>query len=163
MPRAEPIADVRLRWMIRVDLPQVTEIDARSFGGDAWPQDRFVDELRERNVIGMVAEADTSVVGFMVYQQRPDRLFVRRFAVHPDRRRRGVGSAMLAKLKEKLTPSRRRAVRCRVGEWNDAGIAFLAASGFRGVGVERGAADDAGDVYVFEVRLATPSKERSDG
>ena len=53
--------------MIRRDMPEVIPIETASFEFP-WSEDDFVRCLRQRNCIGMVAEMDDQVVGFMIYE-----------------------------------------------------------------------------------------------
>jgi len=48
---------VHIRWMIRRDMPEVLEIEDRSFEF-SWSEEDFIRCLRQRNCIGMVAEHD---------------------------------------------------------------------------------------------------------
>jgi ribosomal protein S18 acetylase RimI-like enzyme len=58
---------VHIRWMIRRDFPEVLAIETESFRFP-WLEEDFIRCLRQRNCIGMVAEHDERVVGFMVYE-----------------------------------------------------------------------------------------------
>ena len=89
------------RWLIRRDLPECVDIERASFP-DPWSQEQFIESLRHRNCIGMVVEGDMPIVGFVIYTLSKDRLIVANFAVHPDHRRRGVGSLMIQELKRKV-------------------------------------------------------------
>ncbi|MFM7564726.1 MAG: GNAT family N-acetyltransferase, partial [Planctomycetota bacterium] len=74
--------------MIRRDMPEVLNIEAQSFEFP-WSEDDFIRCLRQRNCIGMVAECDEQVVGFMIYELNRNVLHVLNFAVRSDFRRRG--------------------------------------------------------------------------
>ena len=78
---------VHIRWMIRRDMPEVLKIEAGSFEFP-WSEEDFIRCLRQRNCIGMVAEHDERVVGFMIYELHKSRLHIINFAVHPTFRRR---------------------------------------------------------------------------
>ena len=80
---------VHIRWMIRRDMPAVLRIENACFEF-AWNEEDFIRCLRQRNCIGMVAEDDEGVVGFMIYELHKNRLHVLNFAVHPDQRRGGA-------------------------------------------------------------------------
>ena len=60
-------ANSHIRWMIRRDYAEVLAIEARGFEFP-WCEDDFIRCLRQRNCIGMVAERDDRVAGFMVYE-----------------------------------------------------------------------------------------------
>ena len=97
---------IHIRWMIRRDMPEVLAAELASFEY-AWTEDDFLRCLRQRNCIGMVAETDEHVIGFMIYELHRSRLHILNFAVHPDVRRAGIGRQMLAKLVNKLSTHRR--------------------------------------------------------
>ena len=58
---------VHIRWMIRRDMPDVLEIERQDFEFP-WIDEDFIRCLRQRNCIGMVAEHEDHVVGFMIYE-----------------------------------------------------------------------------------------------
>ncbi len=81
---------VHIRWMIRRDMTEVLGIEHDGFEFP-WSEEDFLRCLRQRNCIGMVAEHDDRVVGFMIYELHRTRLHVLNFAVAKQYRRRGVG------------------------------------------------------------------------
>lgn len=104
---------VSVRWMIRAD------VRAAIACGVGMSTARILRHLRQRNVIGVVAEdGNGRVVGCALYRiGRPidrhkpgaDFLRVLALAVRPDRRRQGIGSTLLAYLVRKLHTHRKRA------------------------------------------------------
>src|SRR3954467_14608783 len=108
---------VHIRWMIRRDMPSVLAIEQECFEFP-WYEDDFVRCLRQRNCIGMVAEASERVVGFMIYELHKHRLHVLNFAVQEQFRRRGVGSQMAKKLVAKLSHDRRSRIMLEIRETN---------------------------------------------
>lgn len=134
IPKARMV--VRVRWMIQRDMPEVLAIEAESFEFP-WSEEDFVRCLRQRNCIGMVAECEDRVVGYMVYELHNTRIHVLNFAVASDCRRRGVGSQMIAKLVSKLSLQYRQAIVMEVRETNLAAQSFFRANGFRAVSVLR--------------------------
>ena len=66
-PARKQQIEVTIRWMIRRDMPEVLKIEAASFEY-TWDEDEFLNLLRPRNCIGMVAEHENRVVGFMIYE-----------------------------------------------------------------------------------------------
>lgn len=142
----------QIRWMIRRDMPQILEIEARSFQ-HPWREGDFIHYLRQRNCIGMIAEHNTGVVGYMLYELHRSRLHLLNFAVHPDFRRREIGTAMVRKLAGKLTTERRDRVMLEVRETNLAAQLFFKACGFRAVAVLRDFYEDsAEDAYLMQLR-----------
>jgi len=150
--------NVHIRWMIRRDMPEVLEIEKSGFEFP-WSEEDFIRCLRQRNCIGMVAEYDDRVVGFMIYELHKNQLHVLNFAVRPDFRRRGVGSQMVGKLKGKLSQQRRNRVVLEIRETNLAAQLFFRNTDFRAVSVLRDYYDDTTeDAYVMQYRYKSSSK-----
>jgi ribosomal-protein-alanine N-acetyltransferase len=129
-----------IRWMIRSDMHQVIDIERGSFP-TPWTENDFITRLRMKGVIGLVATADyppgpygapplERVVGYMVYELHTNRYHVINFAVCETMRWRGVGSALAARLKQKLGGDRNR-ILLEVGERNLPGQLFWKSQGFR--------------------------------
>ncbi len=148
---------VHIRWMIRRDLAEVQAIENQSFEF-AWQEEDFLRCLRQRNCIGMVAECEGRVVGYMLYELHKNRLHVLNFAVAADTRRRGVGRLMAGKLVGKLSPERRTRVMLEVRETNLPAQLFFRACGFRAVSVVRGFySDSPEDAYLMQFRHRAPT------
>jgi [ribosomal protein S18]-alanine N-acetyltransferase len=145
---------VHVRWMIRRDMPEVLAIEQECFEFP-WYEDDFLRCLRQRNCIGMVAEASERVVGFMVYELHKHRLHILNFAVHPQFRRRGVGSQMAKKLIGKLSHDRRSRIMLEIRETNLPAQLFFRALGFRAVSVLRQFYEDTPeDAYLMQYRFS---------
>jgi ribosomal-protein-alanine N-acetyltransferase len=143
---------VHIRWMIRRDMPEVLKIESESFEFP-WSEDDFIRCLRQRNCIGMVAEHQDQVVGFMIYELNKTRLHVLNFAVAADFRRRGIGSQMVAKLVAKLSAQRRTRIVLEVRETNLPAQLFFRSAEFRAISVLRGYYEDTPeDAYVMQFR-----------
>jgi [ribosomal protein S18]-alanine N-acetyltransferase len=143
---------VHLRWMIRRDMPEVLHIENDGFEFP-WCEEDFLRCLRQRNCIGMVAERDDQVVGFMIYELHKNRLHVLNFAVDPDHRRKGVGTQMVTKLFTKLHNQRRSRILLEVRESNLQAQVFWRSAGFRAVSILREFYEDTPeDAYLFQIR-----------
>lgn len=160
MPQiSQSTACVHIRWMIRRDMPAVLAIEEQSFEF-AWTEDDFIRCLRQRNCIGMVAEQDEQVVGFMIYELHKNRLHVLNFAVAEEVRRHGVGRAMISKLLSKLSHERRNRIMLEVRETNLDAQLFFKQIGFRAVSVLRDFYDDTDeDAYVMQYRYRATAEE----
>lgn len=143
---------VHIRWMIRRDMTEVLDIEHESFEFP-WSEDDFIRCLRQRNCIGMVAEHDDHVAGFMIYELHKSRLHVLNFAVASRYRRRGVGQQMSGKLTGKLSSQRRTRIVLEVRETNLAAQLFFKEVGFRAVSVLRDFYEDTTeDAYLMQFR-----------
>ena len=146
---------VHIRWMIRRDMPEVLDIEQASFEFP-WLEEDFIRCLRQRNCIGMVAEYDERVVGFMIYELHKKNLRVLNFAVVPDLFRRGIGSQMVDKLVDKLSKQRRSQIILEVRETNFAAQMFFKAKGFKAESVLRDYYDDfSEDAYLMVYRCGS--------
>ncbi|MEM9645393.1 MAG: ribosomal protein S18-alanine N-acetyltransferase [Planctomycetota bacterium] len=145
--------------MIRRDMPAVLDAETRSFEF-AWTEEDFIRCLRQRNCIGMVAECEDRVAGFMIYELHKNRLHILNFAVHPDFRRRGLGHAMISKLLGKLSQERRNRIMLEVRETNLDAQLFFKSVGFRAISVLRDFYDDATeDAYLMQYRYQPSAEE----
>lgn len=141
---------VHIRWMIRRDMPEVLQIEQGSFEFP-WSDEDFVRCLRQRNCIGMVAEHDERIVGFMIYELHRNRLHVLNFAVRDDVRRRRVGTQMIRKLVSKLSYQRRNRIMLEVRETNLAAQLFFREHGFRAISLLRQFYEDTPeDAYLMQ-------------
>ena len=149
---------VHIRWMIRRDMTEVLRTEHESFDF-AWTEEDFLKCLRQRNCIGMVAELDERVVGFMIYELHKNKLHVLNFAVHPDFRRKGVGTQMVAKLVGKLSSHRRTRIPLAVRETNLPAQIFFKSVSFCATKVMRKYYEDSGeDAYLMNFRLDDPAE-----
>lgn len=150
-----------IRWMIRRDMPDVLDIETESFEFP-WSDEDFIRCLRQRNCIGMVAEVDDRIVGFMIYELHKSRLHLLNFAVASAWRRRGIGALMVQKLISKLSQQRRTRITLEVRETNLAAQLFFKDFGFRAVSVLRDYYDDTvEDAYQMQYRYRPKPEEQA--
>ena len=151
--------NVHIRWMIRRDMPEVLSIEKSSFEFP-WSEEDFIRCLRQRNCIGMVADYDERVVGFMIYELHKDQLHVLNFSVRPDIRRRGIGMQMVNKLVGKLSQQRRNRIILEIRETNLAAQMFFKNLNFRAISLLRDYYDDTvEDAYVMQYRFKSETSQ----
>jgi len=149
--------DVQIRWLIRRDMADVLRIEQQSFE-HAWTEEDFLCCLRQRNCIGMVAEHEHEIVGFMVYELHKSRLHILNFAVDEDYRRRTVGAQMVLRLVDKLSQQRRDEILLEVRERNLDAQVFFGSQGFKAISVLRSHYEDtAEDAYLLQYQLHAES------
>ena len=152
---------VHIRWMIRRDMPEIIEVENRSFEFP-WSEEDFVRCLRQRNCIGMVAEYGDQVVGFMIYELHKNRLHILNFAVHPEyRKSTGSGCRWSTSWWAKLSHQRRSRILLEVRERNlvaqvffrarSASVRFLCCGIFTKIPIE--------DAYLMEYRYQPTLEE----
>jgi len=145
---------IHIRWMIRRDMAEVLATELASFEY-AWTEEDFLRCLRQRNCIGMVAETDDHVIGFMIYELHRNKLHILNFAVHPDVRRTGIGRQMLQKLVNKLSTHRRQKISLAVRERNLDAQIFFSRHEFKATRVLRHYYEDSGeDAFQMEFQVA---------
>jgi len=150
---------VHIRWMIRRDMPEILAIENQGFEFP-WLEEDFLRCLRQRNCIGMVAEHDDLVVGFMIYELHKTRIHVLNFAVAQDYRRNGVGTQMVDKLIGKLSSQRRTRIILEVRETNLPAQLFFRANQFRAVSVLRDFFEDVPeDAYLMQHKFIRQTAE----
>lgn len=150
--------EIRIRWMIRRDMPEVLRIEQTSHDYP-WCEEDFLRCLRQRNCIGMVAEQGDKVVGFMIYELYKTKLHILNFAVCPNIRRNGIGRKMAERLKDKLSAHRRTRITIRLRETDLGAQIFFRTVGFKAVRLLREFYDDSHeDAYEMEYLLRQESE-----
>lgn len=129
-----PKLPVYVRWLIPRDLPEILAIEERAFDFP-WLEEEFVRCLRQRNCIGLAAEHEGMVVGFVVYELHKSKLHVLNFVVDDEFRLSQVGTQMIDKLIGKLSYSGRTSISLEVSEKNLGAQLFFRSVGFRAVSV----------------------------
>ena len=120
-----------IRWLVRADLPRVLDIDFDSFA-EHWGEDAMVEVLRDRRTIGIAAIDGEQIVGFCIYRLHQKFIEIMRLAVSIDCRRRGIGSALLTKIANKIVFQKREYFSTDVSDTNLAAHLFLKSCGLRG-------------------------------
>jgi ribosomal-protein-alanine N-acetyltransferase len=146
--------DLHLRWLIRTDMPEVIGIEAANFPYP-WSEEDFIKCLRQRDCIGFVAEHNERIAGFMLYQLHKKRIHILSLAVHASLHRKGVGRALVERLKGKLSKGSvaRTRIHAEVRERNLEAQLFLRELGFKVVSVLQAFYDDTPeDAYLFEFK-----------
>ena len=143
-----------VRWVIGRDLPKILGIEQESFE-NPWREDDFIRRLECRNCIGIVAEANDHIAGYMIYERNKGRIDLLNLAVDPKFRRGGVGKELVAHLIAKLSPLRHSRLSVSVRDSNLSAHLFFKSLGFRCVQVRHDSyedtADDAYD-FVYDIR-----------
>jgi [ribosomal protein S18]-alanine N-acetyltransferase len=157
---APPASAVEIRRLTYADLPQVVAIERRSFT-TPWSLAMFVLELSKPSGICLAAEvvADDAreLAGYMICSRYDTVWHVMNVSVDPDRRRRGIASAMLAALLERIgDPEAQLTLEVRPS--NAGAITLYERFGFRSAGVRRRYYSDNGEDAV--VMWRTPATLR---
>jgi len=146
---------MHIRWMIRRDMPEVLAIEQAEFDYP-WTEQSFEDNLRRRNCVGKVVEHNERVIGYMIYDLHKRHYELLNVAVHHEYQWQGVGSAMVHKLINKLTPQRRSRITAVVADDNLNAQLWLRSLNFRVERILHEYFAPPADGYWFVLRLVAP-------
>jgi ribosomal-protein-alanine N-acetyltransferase len=152
---APPAAAVEIRRLTYADLPQVVAIERRAFT-TPWSLAMFVLELSKPSGICLAADVDHELTGYLVCSRYDTVWHLMNVAVDPDRRRRGIATALITALLERVGPDGQLTLEVRRS--NDGAIALYERFGFRSAGVRRRYYADNGEDAVIMWR--TPGTQR---
>jgi [ribosomal protein S18]-alanine N-acetyltransferase len=138
-----PPSDLALRRLTYADLPQVIAIERRSFP-TPWSLAMFVLELSKPSGIALAAAIDGRVVGYLVCSRYDAVWHLMNVCVDPNRRRHGIGWALLEKLLERIDDPGAQ-LTLEVRRSNDAAIQLYERIGFRAAGLRRRYYQDNGE------------------
>jgi len=145
--------NVHIRWLIKRDIPEVLEIEEKSFPY-AWTEDDLLSCLRPYHTIGLVAEYHEKVAGFIIYKLCKTSLRLVNLAVHPQYRRLGIGTLLVSKTLDKLSGHGRNRLIVDIDERNLGGQLFLAEQGFLATKTFPGRCPNGDDAYRMEFSVA---------
>ena len=144
---------VQVRWMVRRDFSQVLAIEEMCFEFP-WTSEEFIQCLQQPNCLGMVAELDDQVVGFIVYETPKSRILVTNIAVKPEFQRHGIARQMVQRLVSKMIYQQRNKVAVAIRETNLSALLCFRALGFKAATVLKNFYEDQNeDTYVLQYRL----------
>jgi ribosomal-protein-alanine N-acetyltransferase len=133
--------DWTLRRMIRTDLAAILEIEHASYPSP-WSRSAFEHELVATWAAPVVAiepsPAGERIVGYACCWHVADEVQLLNVAVHPARRRHGVGQALVREVLRQATVRQARAVLLEVRVANLGARRLYARLGFRPTGIRRG-------------------------
>lgn len=153
MTVAPKVTIVTTRWLVRRDMPVIVSIENENFDFP-WTENDFVDCLRSRNCIGIVAEVNQTVVGYMIYELHKTHFQLVNISVDKQFRRMGVAKKLVGLLTNKLEFGRRMSIYTMVAENNLGALNFLKSLGFIATSIERKPYDNVElDGYKMEFNL----------
>jgi ribosomal-protein-alanine N-acetyltransferase len=151
---APPASAVQIRRLTYADLPQVVAIERRAFTSP-WSLAMFVLELSKPSGVCLAAEVverdgeDRELVGYLVCSRYDTVWHVMNVAVDPDRRRRGIATALIEALLASVG-DRDAQITLEVRRSNTGALALYERFGFRSAGVRRRYyADDGEDAVIM--------------
>jgi [ribosomal protein S18]-alanine N-acetyltransferase len=151
---APPAAAVDIRRLTYADLPQVVAIERRAFT-TPWSLAMFVLELSKPSGVCLAADVEGELAGYLVCSRYDTVWHLMNIAVDPDRRRRGIATALIGALLERV--DRDGQLTLEVRRSNEGAIALYERFGFRSAGVRRRYYADNGEDAVVMWRTAPPA------
>jgi|SRR5690625_212282 len=122
-----------LRPLRESDLDAVIALEAELFGAQAWSRASYVEELHQPSRHYLAAVAGGELIGygglFIAAESQ-----IMTIGVHPDHRRQGVATRLLAALIDAARQRRSREVWLEVRAEDDGAQALYTAAGFSAVG-----------------------------
>jgi ribosomal-protein-alanine N-acetyltransferase len=134
---------VEIRDLTYADLPRVIAIERRAFP-TPWSLAMFVLELSKSSGVCLAALHDGRLVGYLICSRYDTVWHVMNIAVDVDRQHRGVASALLAELYERVGDAQARFT-LEVRRSNHVAIHLYEREGFRAAGLRRRYYQDNGE------------------
>jgi ribosomal-protein-alanine N-acetyltransferase len=128
---------LRIRELELADLGAIEAIEQRAYP-TPWSRSMFASELAKPTSICLGAFEGDELVGYVINSRYVDAWHVMNVAVDPDRRRRGVATALLERLFELTRDDERRGYTLEVRISNEAAIRLYERLGFEPRGIRRG-------------------------
>lgn len=141
--KAEGSFSVDIRALTYADLPRVIAIERRAFP-TPWSLAMFVLELSKSSGICLAAESEGRLVGYLICSRYDTVWHVMNIAVDVDRQRKGIGSALLTELYERVEDEQARFT-LEVRRSNEIAIHLYERDGFRGAGIRKRYYQDNGE------------------
>ncbi len=151
-----------LRQMTVDDLPAVMAIERAVFPSDAWSEGmmrgELADQPRSRHYLVAVEDGEHGgeITGYAGIAAAADQADVQTIVVRPDRRRRGIGRALLTELMAEAARRGAREIFLEVRADNTPAQVMYERFGFHRIGLRRRYYDDGTDAYTMKRRLPRP-------
>ncbi len=122
--------------MTAAHVPQIAALERRCFS-DPWSETSVASELENPLSLWLVALEDETVLGYIGSQTVFDESDVMNLAVSPDRRREGLGAALLQALESRLLAQGVRVLALEVRASNAPALALYQSRGFSQAGLRK--------------------------
>lgn len=140
------------RWMLSADSNEIAEIDQECFEFP-WTLKDVRKAYVDNNIHTAIIEVEDKIAGYCFYEVMPTEFRILNFAIRPIFQRKGYGTALMNKMKDKVTgESRKRSkLSCFIRETSLVGQLFLRKCGFIASEIHHGVYTQTDeDAYLFE-------------
>jgi len=146
---------VIVRRARRDDIPEITEIEELAFPKSPYPTYVFLYNLSNNPDGFLVAEVSGRVVGYIIFETRPwlNEGHIVSIAVHPDHRRRGIGTILMKEAERRIAERGYDVVRLEVRESNFGARRFYERLGYEVERREPGYYSDGETAVIMVKRL----------
>lgn len=122
--------------MHAADVSEVVEIERMSFT-TPWSEAAFLGEILKLYSLTKVAVLEGKIIGYICVEHIMDEGHILNLAVHPDFRRRGIGTKLMEEVLDELKKNDCRYLYLEVRFSNLGARKFYESFGFRVVGIRR--------------------------
>lgn len=122
--------------MHAADVSEVVEIERMSFA-TPWSEAAFLGEILKLYSLTKVAVLEGKIIGYICVEHIMDEGHILNLAVHPDFRRRGIGTKLMEEVLDELKKNDCRYLYLEVRFSNLGARKFYESFGFRVVGIRR--------------------------
>ncbi|MFC1548267.1 ribosomal protein S18-alanine N-acetyltransferase [Candidatus Neomarinimicrobiota bacterium] len=135
------------------DIEQLMTIEKLCYD-NPWPEEAFEEEIVPGEVgLGLVAEDEGLVVGFLTGMMVVDEFHLHNIAVHPDFRGRGIGKELLESVKALCEEHEYRRIILEVREDNEIARHLYLSMGYEAVGSRKDYYGPGQDAYLYTMQL----------
>jgi len=135
------------------DIDQIMNIEELCYEYP-WPREVFEEEIDQDGVgIGMVAEEEGLVVGFLSGMTVADEFHLHNIAVHPDFRGRGIGRGLVEAIESYCRQEDFQRIHLEVREDNEAARQLYLSMGFEAAGTRKDYYGPGRDAHCYTKRI----------
>ena len=128
--------EVEFRVATCSDIDDIYRIEKDSFSA-LWSKELFASEIENDNSVVICAFINSEVIGFVCFMFVYDEIHLSNIAVDEKYRKKGIGSALLNIVKEKMLKEKYDTIFLEVRVSNTSAISLYEKFGFKNVGIRR--------------------------
>jgi ribosomal-protein-alanine N-acetyltransferase len=142
-----------IRKAVGQDIEQLMIIERLCYD-NPWPEEAFEEEIVQEEVgLGLVAEDEGLIVGFLTGMVVVDEFHLHNIAVHPDFRGRGIGRELLESIQSWCEDNDMRRILLEVREDNEIARHLYLSIGYEAVGTRKDYYGPGQDAYHYTMQL----------